>query len=187
MGSAVNWSPFSSQGALFNQASVFSIKLCIPTPLGPLPQLLPCLSYKKDRKVKRESQRLNFPVWTPSTSLWIQIFQQKEGISDLCANPNTWIWSHWGTSTIISGCGLGLGSKSCAWVQEGICSVFRTLRDCKPQGVIIHSASKEASSKLQGIGNKHVFTVTGYGHLWVPIHAANECIRKGNEQGKAEG
>lgn len=52
MGSTVNWSPFSSQGALFNQASVFTIKLGIPTPLWPRPQLLPCLSYKKDRKSK---------------------------------------------------------------------------------------------------------------------------------------
>lgn len=94
-GSTVNWSPFSSQGGLFNQTSVFSVKLCTHIPLCHLPQLLLYLSYKKDREVNRESYRLNFPVWTPSTSLWMLnpdiSIERRDFRLDLCANPNSWI------------------------------------------------------------------------------------------------
>lgn len=55
MGSTVNWTPLSSQGGLFNQASVFSIKLCLPTPLCHLPQLLPYLSYKNNRNISNHT------------------------------------------------------------------------------------------------------------------------------------
>lgn len=95
MGSTVNWSPFSSQGGLFSQASVFGIKLCTHTHYATFPNFSLTWAIKKDREVNRESYRLNFPVWTSSTSLWMLnpdiSIERRDFRFDLCTNPNTWI------------------------------------------------------------------------------------------------